>query len=129
MISAGLADAPVRCAAREVLNFSAPSGVTCGQYMAPYIANYGGYLFDENASQCQFCQLGNTNQFLAAVSIEPDAGTRWRNFGILFVFLIFNIFAATLFYWLSRVPKKTKEVRREEKARKRELKASLMKEQ
>ncbi|ORY83752.1 ABC drug exporter AbcA [Protomyces lactucae-debilis] len=129
MISAGLADAPVRCASREVLRFNAPSGQTCGEYMAPWIASTGGYLFDSATSTCEYCQLGQTNQFLAAVSIEPSSGRRWRNFGILFIFLIFNIFAATLFYWLARVPKKTKKVRREEKARKLELQAQAGKTQ
>jgi hypothetical protein len=34
---------------------------------------------------------------------------RWRNFGIMWAFIIFNVFGAVLFYWLARVPKKPKE--------------------
>jgi flagellar biosynthesis/type III secretory pathway M-ring protein FliF/YscJ len=30
---------------------------------------------------------------------------RWRNFGLLWVYVVFNIFAAVFFYWLARVPK------------------------
>lgn len=34
---------------------------------------------------------------------------RWRDFGILFAYIIFNIFMAVFLYWLVRVPKHKKE--------------------
>lgn len=30
---------------------------------------------------------------------------RWRNFGIVLIYMVFNIAAAIGFYWLARVPK------------------------
>ncbi len=64
-----------------------------------------GYLVDPNAPEnCQFCSIGSTNTFLA--SVGSNYADRWRNFGILWAFIIFNIGAALGLYWLVRVPKK-----------------------
>jgi hypothetical protein len=93
----------VRCAANEYLLFSAPSGQTCSEYLEPYISAAGGYLLDPRATDCQFCSIDNTNTFLSLVSISFSH--RWRDFGILFVYIIFNIVAAVGIYWLARMPK------------------------
>lgn len=91
------------CAANEFLHFTAPSGSSCGEYLEPYISAAGGYLVSDNATQCQFCAIDNTNTFLSLVSISFS--NRWRDFGILFAYMIFNVFAAVVIYWLARVPK------------------------
>lgn len=103
LLANGVANAPVHCADNEFLLFSAPSGQTCGEYLRPYIQAAGGYLVDSDASQCQFCSLDNTDTFLSLVSIHFSE--RWRNFGLLFVYIGFNVIAATFIYWLARVPK------------------------
>ena len=107
MLSVGVANSSVRCAPNELLHFDPPSGSTCGAYMAPWKAAYGGYAVDESAtSDCQYCAMGDTNVFLKTVHAEYD--TVWRNFGILWVYIGFNIMGALFFYWLARVPKKPK---------------------
>jgi ABC-type multidrug transport system permease subunit len=103
LLGNGVAHAPVHCADNEFLRFSAPSGSTCAEYLRPYIQAAGGYLIDPDATQCEFCSLDNTDTFLSLVSIS--FANRWRDFGILFVYIIFNVFAATFIYWLARVPK------------------------
>ena len=45
--------------------------------------------------------------------INASYDTRWRNFGILWAFIIFNMFAAIGLYWLARVPKKQKKDKKE----------------
>ena len=107
MISTGVANQEVHCADNEYLTFSPPSGQTCGAYMQPYIAQAGGYLQDSDALQnCKFCTYDSTNIFLAGISANyKDA---WRNYGILWVFIIFNVAGAVTIYWLARVPKKAK---------------------
>lgn len=104
LLSSSVAGAPVRCADNEYLRFVAPAGKTCGQYMAQYIQAAGGYLLDEGASRCQFCAISNTDTYLALVSIYYKHA--WRDFGLMFVFILFNIAAALGIYWLARVPKK-----------------------
>lgn len=74
--------------------------------MAPYINLAGGYLTngsEQSTSQCDFCPLASTNSFLSQVSITYD--TRWRDFGLLWVYIGVNVALAIFLYWLARVPK------------------------
>lgn len=108
-LSTTLANAPVICAADEILRFDAPTNLTCGDYIQPYIEQNGGYLVNPGASgldQCQYCALANTNEFLQ--SINADFGRRWRNFGLLWAYVCFNLAMTLFLYWAFRVPKKTK---------------------
>lgn len=108
MMSVGLANAKVTCADIEYLHFEPRAGETCLQYMSEYISNNGGgYVLNENATtDCSFCTISETNTFLA--SIESHYDQRWRDFGLLWVYIIFNAGAALLIYWWARVPKKAK---------------------
>ncbi|KAL8695772.1 MAG: hypothetical protein Q9224_003171 [Gallowayella concinna] len=110
MLATGLANTEVTCSDIELTTFNPRDGQTCGEYMQPYIdrpVGGGGYVLDPNAtSQCQFCTVKYTNVYLAQLSSEY--GTRWRNFGIMWAYIIFNIAAALFLYWLARVPRKQK---------------------
>lgn len=106
MLSSGVANNQVVCAGNEILHFNPPSGQTCMEYVAPYIKSAGGYLANgsgQSTSQCAFCPLDSTNTFLAQVA--SSYSTRWRDFGLLWVFIGFNVILAIFFYWLARVPK------------------------
>lgn len=107
LMATALARAPATCAANEVLVFQPESGSgTCGQYMSSYISNYGGVLSNPNATQdCQYCRITETDTFLSAVNISFDSA--WRNWGIIWAFIMFNAVGAVLLYWIFRVPKKT----------------------
>lgn len=104
MLSASVSGARLTCANNEYLRFSAPDGQTCEQYLSSFIRLAGGYLLDEKASDCQYCPLSTTDNYLALVSIYYSHA--WRDFGIMFAFILFNIAAALGIYWLARVPKK-----------------------
>ncbi|RFU24398.1 hypothetical protein B7463_g11940, partial [Scytalidium lignicola] len=107
ILSVGLANTKVTCSSIEYLHFDPPSGKTCGQYMADYIALTGGYLVDANASSdCSFCTVAETNVYLK--SLNSDYSHRWRNFGLLWVYILFNVFMAVFLYWVARVPKNKK---------------------
>lgn len=103
LLSTALANADAICADYEFLKFNAPIKQTCGEYMRPWIEQHGGYLMDTATSLCSFCQISSTNTFLAAHS--SDYEHRWRNSGILWAFITFNIMATFLVYWLVSVPK------------------------
>jgi len=112
-LAAGIGNQRTTCAEVEFLNFQAPAGTTCQQYMQPYLDAVGGYLADNaSTTTCQYCTYDDTNVFLQGLAISYD--DRWRNFGILWAYIIFNIFAAVFLYWLIRVPK-TKGKKKEEK--------------
>lgn len=121
MLSTGIANQRTHCADNEFVSFSPPSGQTCATYMRPYINAAGGYLQDPSATgTCQFCTYDDTNVFLKGVSLSYSHA--WRDFGILWVYILFNIFGAVGLYWLARVPKKTKHRKEEEKKAKEEEK-------
>ncbi|OCF76740.1 ATP-binding cassette, subfamily G (WHITE), member 2, PDR [Kwoniella mangroviensis CBS 8886] len=104
MLSVAVARTEVICAANEYLQFTPTAGDTCGQYMEKYISAAGGYLLDPNATdECSFCALQYTDTFLAGFGLSYNH--KWRDFGLMFAYIIFNIVAAVGIYWLARVPK------------------------
>ncbi|TGO54860.1 hypothetical protein BCON_0101g00320 [Botryotinia convoluta] len=104
MMSTGLANTEVVCDAIEYLHFNPPSSQTCGEYLNPYISVAGGYLNNPEAmTNCEFCSIKDTNVFLAAVNSHYS--DVWRNWGLLWVYIAFNIAGAIGMYWLVRVPK------------------------
>ncbi|KAF6831400.1 ABC multidrug transporter [Colletotrichum musicola] len=102
-LSVSLADAPVTCSPTELLDFTAPAGSTCGQYMEAYIRTNGGYLVDAGATDCRYCGTAETNAFLAGMNMT--FGNRWRDFGFIWAFCVFNVLGAAALYWVMRVPK------------------------
>ncbi|KAJ5530797.1 CDR ABC transporter, partial [Penicillium freii] len=105
LLSTGVANTEIVCASNEYVKFLPPAGQSCGSYMASYISSSGGYLVDRgNTEHCEFCQLSNTNEYLATVNIRYE--DRWRNFGIVLVYIVFNAVVALGVYWLVRVRKR-----------------------
>jgi len=107
MLSTGVANTEVICATNELLQFQPPANQTCQQYMQEYIQVFGGRLVDSGEGNtnttCQFCPISDTNTFLAGVS--SNYNDRWRNFGLLWVYVLFNVCGAMFVYWLARMPK------------------------
>ncbi|KAL5119151.1 hypothetical protein ACEQ8H_002858 [Pleosporales sp. CAS-2024a] len=102
LVSIMLAHRPVHCAQSELSIIDPPAGQTCGAYLSSYIQASGGLLQNPDAqANCEYCSLANSDEFLRTVSVSYS--NRWRNFGILFAFILFNIFIAVLTYWLFRV--------------------------
>ncbi|KAJ5578431.1 ABC multidrug transporter C [Penicillium hispanicum] len=104
MLSTGVSGTEATCENIELLHFFPPSNETCQSYMQPYIDQYGGYLQNTTVgSQCAFCSISSTDTYLGQVgSYFSDA---WRNFGLMWVYIIFNICMAVFIYWIARVPK------------------------
>lgn len=103
-LSAAIGEAPVHCATDEFLTMSAPGQQTCGEYLAAYVETAGGYVSNPSESDmCQYCPISSTTEYLTAASI--NFGDRWRDFGLMWVYICVNIAAAVALYWLCRVPK------------------------
>ncbi|EIN06105.1 pleiotropic drug resistance protein PDR [Punctularia strigosozonata HHB-11173 SS5] len=104
MLSVGLAHAPVKCSSIEVKTLDPVPGQTCGQYLQSYISSFGGSVSNPEAtSGCEYCSITSTDQFLA--QINANYSERWRDWGLLLVYITFNIVGALFLYWLIRVPK------------------------
>lgn len=106
MAVAGMVNAPVVCSVPEILRFDPPPGQSCGEYLRAYIDAAGGQILnpDTTISQCQFCPLVETNQFLESVGMRFE--DRWRNLGLQVVYLVVNVGATFALFWLVRVPKR-----------------------
>ncbi|KAL6452961.1 CDR1 Pleiotropic ABC efflux transporter of multiple drugs CDR1 [Candida maltosa Xu316] len=107
ILSTGLANTSVTCAAREYVSIQPPSGESCDSYLTPYTNVAGGYFLSNTDGTCSFCQMKSTNDFLS--SINALYSERWRNFGIFISFIAINMLLTVLFYWWSRVPKGNRE--------------------
>ncbi|KAK1150127.1 hypothetical protein N8T08_000026 [Aspergillus melleus] len=98
----GLHGRAIECASEELSVFDPPSGQTCGQYLAAYLQAAPGQLYNPSATQgCEYCQLRNADQYLASSNIYYSE--RWRNFGIGWAYIGFNIFGTVLLYYMFRV--------------------------
>lgn len=95
---------PVRCSSQEASIFDPPSGLTCGQYLAPFLQKAPGYLSNPGAtSNCSYCTISNADQYMAGSQIYWS--NRWRNYGIMWAYIAFDIAVAVLVYYLFRVRK------------------------
>ncbi|CAG8279653.1 unnamed protein product [Penicillium salamii] len=102
MASAQLHGRQVVCSASELSIFNPPSGQTCMEYLQKYATAAGGQIMNGNAtSNCEYCPLSVADQSLASFGIYYSE--RWRNFGIMWAFIAFNIFVAVVMYYLVRV--------------------------
>lgn len=102
MLVTALKDTRITCSIEEYVRLDPPSGQTCGTFMSNYISSAGGYLIDEAATQgCQYCPIAETNKYLENNLLYPENG--WRDFGIIWVYIVFNVVAATAIYKLARV--------------------------
>ncbi|KAH6844637.1 ABC-2 type transporter-domain-containing protein [Chaetomium sp. MPI-CAGE-AT-0009] len=102
IVAAAVTGRAVQCDTRELIVFNPPVGVTCGVYMHPYLDAAGhaaGTLLNADAtSSCAYCPLTSADQFFASYEISFD--DCWRNLGIGFVFIAFNLFATVALYYL-----------------------------
>ncbi|KAM0563015.1 hypothetical protein ACHAPJ_001858 [Fusarium lateritium] len=106
LMGTSMANADAGCEPNELISFKVPNSTTCGEYMKSYLSDVGGYIVNSAATECQYCTISDTNTFLEGKSMSYDH--RWRNFGFMWIYCIFNIAAAFGIYWLVRVPKNKK---------------------
>ncbi|KAJ5388987.1 CDR ABC transporter [Penicillium cataractarum] len=97
-----LHDRPIQCSDRELSLFDPPVGQTCGHYLAQFLVTADGQLYNPDSSQdCQYCAYRSADQYLAIRDIAWD--DRWRNFGIFWVYIVFNVIGAIVLYYVFRV--------------------------
>ncbi|KAI9009372.1 ABC-2 type transporter-domain-containing protein [Phycomyces nitens] len=98
---------PVICGSDDFIKVRAPPGQTCGQYMSEFFGNGGlGYIGNPDSTDlCDYCQYTAGNDFYEA-RIGWSFDNRWRDFGILCAYYIFNIVAFMFFVFLFRKAKR-----------------------
>ncbi|KAJ6111330.1 hypothetical protein N7523_007391 [Penicillium sp. IBT 18751x] len=104
-------DVKVRCEPSEYVQFSAPSGQTCGAYMADFLSSQAGYLLDaESTETCSFCQYSQGADYAKAFNLREKYYS-WRDTGITALFCISSY--ALVFLMMKLRSKKTKSARSE----------------
>ncbi|KAF5975090.1 ABC transporter CDR4 [Fusarium coicis] len=107
MISNGVGKQEVTCSEIEYLQFQTPANLTCGEYVGQFVQAVGGALSNPDSDQtCLYCPIASTDAYLGTLSIRYSE--RWRNFGLVWAFIVFDVVAALVAYWMIRVPKKGK---------------------
>lgn len=109
---AGVAGVTVECAKKEIIKIPAPSDMkTCGEYLAPFIKRAGGYLSNsdqQGAEECRYCPVARADVVLDSIGMGMSKNTAWRNVGIAFGYIGFNILLVFALYWICRVPRRLK---------------------
>ncbi|ORX92222.1 hypothetical protein K493DRAFT_316721 [Basidiobolus meristosporus CBS 931.73] len=96
VITNDLKGVTVYCTDSEFFRFTPPSGQTCGEYADAFLKMASGYLKDPNATDmCSYCQYRVGEDFYR--NLAWDFSHRWRNFGILCLFTVFNLCAVVYF--------------------------------
>jgi ATP-binding cassette subfamily G (WHITE) protein 2 (PDR) len=105
MFAVGVAGQTMTCSASELVKVPVAPNINCGEYLESYISGAGGRL--ENPSSmdvCKYCPLARTDNFLAIFNMAYS--DRWKDLGIVLVFVLLNFGACFIIYWIARVPKR-----------------------
>jgi ABC-type multidrug transport system ATPase subunit len=93
------------CTENDLVRFSPPPGQTCAQYTAEFFASGApGYIANPDAvqpEQCGYCTYKSGPEFYET-NMGWSAANKWRNFGILIAFFVFNIFVFLALVYLKR---------------------------
>lgn len=117
MAAAMLHGRQVVCTQQELSIFQPPAQQTCGQYLATYLTAAPGSLQNPDAtSDCAYCSVQVADTFLNSVGISWDQ--RWRDFGLFWAYIVFNIFACVVLYYFFRVRKNSKKSKTSKKSKK-----------
>ncbi|KAG1466250.1 hypothetical protein G6F56_004724 [Rhizopus delemar] len=85
-----LGDLTVECSDSDLVRFSPPAGQTCGEYTSQFMTYATGYISNpDDTEMCGYCTYKSGAEFYET-NMGWNAAHKWRNFGILFAFFIFN---------------------------------------
>ncbi|KAG1821596.1 pleiotropic drug resistance ABC transporter [Suillus subaureus] len=98
-----LAGKAISCSYTELVSVNPPKGLTCDKYMGPFMQFAGGYLTNPEAAEgCQYCPYTTTDQYMFS-RFNIAYSNHWRNLGIVFGFVAFNIIAVFWFTYFMRI--------------------------
>eukprot|EP01119_Soliformovum_irregulare_P011476 TRINITY_DN2879_c0_g2_i1.p1 TRINITY_DN2879_c0_g2~~TRINITY_DN2879_c0_g2_i1.p1 ORF type:complete len:1232 (-),score=397.00 TRINITY_DN2879_c0_g2_i1:26-3475(-) len=85
--------------------YNPPANTTCGEYSAAFMSTAPGYLNNpSDTAGCQYCPFQAGSEFYEMN--EWSYSSRWRDFGILCAYWIFNIGVSSALIYLFRKPKR-----------------------
>ncbi|KFH67291.1 hypothetical protein MVEG_06026 [Podila verticillata NRRL 6337] len=95
LVTTQLYNVKVICAPLEFNIIQPPAGQTCMQFMGPFLSRASGYINNPNdVSDCQYCQYSTGQEFYR--NLNMNIAHRWRNLGIMFIYLVSNVMIIVL---------------------------------
>ena len=99
ILGQAVSELPIQCSDVELVTIEPPSGLSCADYMGPFMSYAGGYLTNPNSTAaCRYCAYDTTDAFLET-SFNIFYSHHWRNLGIFAAFIVFNVSLARRFLW------------------------------
>jgi ATP-binding cassette subfamily G (WHITE) protein 2 (SNQ2) len=93
------------CTSAELVPIVPPSGLSCADYMDPFMSYAGGYLANPDAtSNCLYCPFQTTDQYMY-VGFNIEYAHRWRDVGIMLGVTLFNVVAIFALTYVFRIRK------------------------
>jgi ABC-type multidrug transport system ATPase subunit/ABC-type multidrug transport system permease subunit len=90
MVTTALHGVEVVCKQSELNAFTAPSNMTCGEYMEPFFERGGsGYLVSNSTQDCEYCAYKVGDEFYSTFDLSYS--NRWRDLGIYAAFIGSNL--------------------------------------
>lgn len=107
IVSTGLSPVTVHCSSKDFYHFYAPPNMTCGEYTTPFLTYATGYINNPAASGsdlCEYCMYKSGDDYLA--TLGWNVNNRWRDFGLLTTYWVFNMFLGVIFVHIFRKQKR-----------------------
>ncbi|KAJ2517731.1 ATP-binding cassette transporter snq2 [Coemansia sp. RSA 1939] len=105
VITNDLHGSKVVCRSDEFYVFEPPSGQTCSEYAGDWASGAIGYINNpDDSSSCQYCPYKVGDEYFT--SLNWSFTHRWRNVGIMFGFIVFNIAFTSLMIKIYKVNKR-----------------------
>ncbi|GAA5983374.1 hypothetical protein JCM10908_000258 [Rhodotorula pacifica] len=101
LVSNAVGGRPLHCTQSQFQIIDPPAGQQCVSYLQEYTSNYGGYAQVLNNGQCGICTYSNGDQYLTTLNMSFSH--RWRDLGFMFAYIIFNIAAVFVGFYLYSV--------------------------
>lgn len=89
---------PIKCSEKELAIFSPPPGQSCESYAGDFVRQSTGYMQIMDNGMCGFCQYADGTAYAASFNVFPKY--IWRDFGIVWVYIIFNFAVVFACSWL-----------------------------
>jgi ATP-binding cassette subfamily G (WHITE) protein 2 (SNQ2) len=94
----------IKCSNKDFFRFLPPPGQTCGNYTTEFLTYATGYINNPLATSpdlCEYCEFKTGREYLASV-LDWHVDNRWRDFGLLVGYWMFNVCLGVVFVYLFR---------------------------
>jgi len=80
----------ITCSESEINIFQPPANTTCGAFIAPFLAHGPGTIYNPSATEnCEYCRYDQGDEYLGTLNVGWHG--RWRDYGVMWVYVMFNI--------------------------------------